>query len=267
MNRHRITLTTALAALAILAAGCVLPTGPDTVGVFVGAEKIGPDYKRGSIDKVTRIDDDVRVEGWATSYGFNANRNPASLEITLMNDDGIIISTATPVASLRRDDVTAAFPLFTGSTPGFIAELGDPSNDATRVCVTVRSRYGPEPIAPCKRIPAAPTVTTTTTTPATTTSTTTSTTTVPAPTLTVTGVNPTGGPSSGGDMVTITGTGFSAVVIVMIGGAPASFSTDSDTQIRFLTPPGVPGVAAVTVNDGTETSAIGPNTYYSYLPD
>jgi hypothetical protein len=97
MNRHRITLTTALAALAILAAGCVLPTGTDTVGVFVGGEKIGPDYKRGSIDKVTRIDDDVRVEGWATSYGFNANRNPASLVITLMNDDGIIISTATPV--------------------------------------------------------------------------------------------------------------------------------------------------------------------------
>jgi hypothetical protein len=266
MNRHRINLTTAIAALAILAAGCVVPSGTNEAEVFVGGERVGVGYGRGAIDEAARTGDKVRVSGWATSYGPDANLNPARIKITLKDDGHNKIATTTAVAKLLRNDVIARFPLFTGSKPGFAAELNDPGGAATQVCATVDYNDVPYAIAPCKRIPAAPIATTTTTT-TTTTSTTTTSTTVPAPSFTVTEVNPLGGNIAGGDVLVITGTGFSSVTQVRFGSTPAaSFNIDSDTQITVVTPPW-PAVEAVhvTVTDGIAISDVGTNTFFAFI--
>lgn len=62
-------------------------------------------------------------------------------------------------------------------------------------------------------------------------------TTTPAGTQTITSVNPQGGYP--GDIVTVTGTGFSGVTAVSINNAPVSqFSVDSPTQLSLMIPPG-----------------------------
>jgi len=74
--------------------------------------------------------------------------------------------------------------------------------------------------------------------------------------VTVTGVTPGVGPTTGGTPITITGTGFAPGSTVTIGGAPATGVTvTSPTTITATTPPGTAGGQPVTVTNpgGTGT--------------
>ncbi|WP_217439606.1 IPT/TIG domain-containing protein [Nocardia barduliensis] len=84
---------------------------------------------------------------------------------------------------------------------------------------------------------------------------------VPAPTLVTT--VPDSGPETGGNTVTLTGTGFTGTTAVNFGAATASsFTVDSDTRITATAPAGT-GTTAVTV-----TTAGGPSdgVLYTYVP-
>lgn len=70
--------------------------------------------------------------------------------------------------------------------------------------------------------------------------------TTPSPVIpTITSISPTSGLNSGGETVTITGTGFSysgsyPVRTVWFGGPNAAFVVDSNTQITVISPPNTP---------------------------
>ena len=77
------------------------------------------------------------------------------------------------------------------------------------------------------------------------------------------GLNPTSGPTAGGNTVIITGTGFTGATDVTFGGVPATTVTvDSDTQITVVAPPHVPADVDVIVEHPIGDSA--PVTY-AYL--
>lgn len=118
--------------------------------------------------------------------------------------------------------------------------------------------------------------------------------TAPAATLaapTVTAISPDHGGTGGGTLVTITGTNFLEVADVVvttpggsgtgsgfytytpvvtglsIGGtavAPGNFVVDSATQIRALTPAGIPGVADVIVTTASSNSGSSGSRLYTY---
>ena len=72
---------------------------------------------------------------------------------------------------------------------------------------------------------------------------------------TVTGLSPAGGVSSGGTVVTITGTDLSTTSAVYFGGtAASSFTVDSDTQITAVTRAQTNGTIDVTVTNSAGTS-------------
>ena len=82
---------------------------------------------------------------------------------------------------------------------------------------------------------------------------------------TVTGISPTGGPTTGGTSVIITGTNFTGATSVTIGGVAAtSVTVNSATQITATTPAGTAGAADVVVTTlgGTGTGT-GLYTYYA----
>ncbi|WP_344592857.1 IPT/TIG domain-containing protein [Streptomyces violaceusniger] len=70
-------------------------------------------------------------------------------------------------------------------------------------------------------------------------------TTVSAPTLT--NLNPTSGPTSGGNTVTLTGTNLTGATQVLFGATPATILTNTPTQITVNAPAGPPSVVNVTV--------------------
>jgi hypothetical protein len=76
---------------------------------------------------------------------------------------------------------------------------------------------------------------------------------------TVTGINPTSGPTNTGTSVTITGTGFTGATAVNFGTtAASSFNVNSDIQITAVSPVvGISGTVDVTVvtPDGTSTTS------------
>jgi hypothetical protein len=83
----------------------------------------------------------------------------------------------------------------------------------------------------------------------------------------VTGLSPSSGPTSGGTMVTVTGTDFSGATQVRFGSADAtSFSVLSPTQITAVSPPGAAGAVPVTVTTPAGTSAAAPASYFFYVP-
>jgi hypothetical protein len=88
-------------------------------------------------------------------------------------------------------------------------------------------------------------------------------TTVAAPT--VAGLNPTTGPTTGGTLVTITGTSFTGATAVDFGTVPATNVTlVNDTTITADSPAGT-GVVNVTVTTSSGTSAISPDDQFTYI--
>ena len=82
---------------------------------------------------------------------------------------------------------------------------------------------------------------------------------------TVTSVAPGTGPLTGGNTVTITGTGFTGATSVTFGGVDAtSFTVVSATQISAVVPSSA-SVATVSVNVTTPSGTNNVNTLYSYV--
>src|SRR5579859_1725034 len=80
----------------------------------------------------------------------------------------------------------------------------------------------------------------------------------------VTSIAPTTGPSGGGTLVTITGTGFTGAIAVGFDFADATnIAVASDTQVIAVTPPGTT-VANVTVVTPAGRSAINAAAQFSY---
>jgi alpha-tubulin suppressor-like RCC1 family protein len=84
------------------------------------------------------------------------------------------------------------------------------------------------------------------------------------PMATVTSVEPTGGPTTGGTAVTLTGTSFGAATAVKFGSAEAaSFTVNSETSITAVSPPGT-GSVDITVSTPGGTSAPGSSDKFTY---
>jgi hypothetical protein len=80
----------------------------------------------------------------------------------------------------------------------------------------------------------------------------------------VTGITPSGGPTTGGTLVTITGSGLTGAITVSFGGTLALPVFVSDGTVTVFSPPHIPGPAAVQVNTPSGTSpvtAFGTFTY------
>ncbi|WP_051133431.1 IPT/TIG domain-containing protein [Nocardia paucivorans] len=70
----------------------------------------------------------------------------------------------------------------------------------------------------------------------------------------ITAVEPTAGPTSGGNSVVITGTDFIGPLTVRFGNTATVFTIDSSTQITAVAPPGSPGTVQITVTGSGGTS-------------
>ena len=85
---------------------------------------------------------------------------------------------------------------------------------------------------------------------------------------TVTTLNPTSGPASGGTLVTITGTGFTHVSAVSFGSRlVTSFTVNSATSITATAPAQAGGLVDVTVTTLNGTSAITAGDRFTYIAD
>jgi hypothetical protein len=83
----------------------------------------------------------------------------------------------------------------------------------------------------------------------------------------VTSIAPVGGSYAGGDVVVITGTGFTQATGVTFGGvAGTAFSVDSDTQITVTAPAHAVGAVSLVVDDPSGNSAPTTFTYGPPLP-
>ncbi|WAP55073.1 IPT/TIG domain-containing protein [Streptomyces sp. S465] len=76
----------------------------------------------------------------------------------------------------------------------------------------------------------------------------------PTPTPTLTTLNPTSGPTTGGNTVTLTGTNLTGATSVTFGLNPATILTNSGTQITVSAPAGPPSSVNVTVTTPGGTS-------------
>lgn len=82
---------------------------------------------------------------------------------------------------------------------------------------------------------------------------------------TVTSLSPTGGPTTGGTSVIITGTNFTGATGVSFGATAAtSFTVNSATQITATSPAASAGTVDVTVTTGGGTSALNASDQYTY---
>ncbi len=82
---------------------------------------------------------------------------------------------------------------------------------------------------------------------------------------TVTNVNPTAGPTAGGNSVTITGTGFTGTTAVEFGSTTAtSFTINGATSITATAPAESAGTVNITVTTPGSTSATGTADHYTY---
>ncbi len=90
----------------------------------------------------------------------------------------------------------------------------------------------------------------------------------PAPAPTVTSVTPNSGLSTGGTVVTLSGTGFAAGATVLIGGVEATnVSVTSDTSLTAATPPHAAGTVDVVVrNPDGQTGTRGAAFTYTPAP-
>ncbi|MBT0770667.1 IPT/TIG domain-containing protein [Kineosporia sp. J2-2] len=81
----------------------------------------------------------------------------------------------------------------------------------------------------------------------------------------VTAISPGSGPTAGGTVVTITGTGLSTATSVRFGGVSAGFTVNSDTQVTATAPAGAAGLADVTVTTVGGTSATSAAGRFRYV--
>jgi hypothetical protein len=82
---------------------------------------------------------------------------------------------------------------------------------------------------------------------------------------TVTGVSPNTGSAAGGEMVTITGTGFTTASDVSFGSVSASFTVNDDGSITAITPAAsADGTVDVTVTNFGGTSVTGTADQFTY---
>ncbi|MBF6296968.1 IPT/TIG domain-containing protein [Nocardia amamiensis] len=77
---------------------------------------------------------------------------------------------------------------------------------------------------------------------------------------TITSLSPTSGPTSGGNSVVISGSGFTGPTTVRFGTTATTFTMDSPSQITAIAPPGT-GTVQVTVSNAGGTSNGFPYTY------
>jgi len=81
----------------------------------------------------------------------------------------------------------------------------------------------------------------------------------------VTALDPASGPFSGGTVVTITGSGFTADAVVLFGGTQAvAVELVSATTLRATTPAHLPGEVDVTVTTSSGRSATGPSSRFRF---
>lgn len=85
----------------------------------------------------------------------------------------------------------------------------------------------------------------------------------------VTAITPVRGDAAGGEIVTVTGSGFTGATGVHFGAVPApAMTVNSDIQITAVSPPApVGGTVDVTVTNPAGTSAIGPADQFTYTRD
>jgi hypothetical protein len=75
----------------------------------------------------------------------------------------------------------------------------------------------------------------------------------------------TAGPTAGGEIVIVTGYGFTGATAVTVGGTAATdWQVDSNTQVTLITPPKVAGSHNVIVTTPAGVSATGAQTAYVY---
>ena len=79
----------------------------------------------------------------------------------------------------------------------------------------------------------------------------------------ITSLSPSHGPSGGGTVVTITGTGFAASAIVKFGDIQAFTNQITETSIVAVAPAGT-GIVNVSVTVNTNVTAAGPQTQFQY---
>jgi len=81
----------------------------------------------------------------------------------------------------------------------------------------------------------------------------------------ITSISPTNGSISGGNSITIQGSGFAGATAVILGNRPAaSFNIISDTQIQAVVPLGTAGTVDVRVSVASQTSPLTRNDFYTY---
>jgi hypothetical protein len=81
----------------------------------------------------------------------------------------------------------------------------------------------------------------------------------------VTAISPASGPTGGGAVVSLTGTHLGEVSAVSFGGAPATFTLVSETQLFAVAPPSAAGAVDVSVVDAAGTAAA-PQTFTYLAP-
>ena len=83
----------------------------------------------------------------------------------------------------------------------------------------------------------------------------------------VTGISPPTGVARGGDLVTVTGTGFTGTIAVNFGSIPATnLTVVSDTQLTVTSPANAIGTVDVTITTPTGTSATSAADQFTYGP-
>lgn len=81
----------------------------------------------------------------------------------------------------------------------------------------------------------------------------------------ITSVSPSSGDVAGGDVITITGSGFTGATAVDFGFRPATlFVVLDDTSISATSPPGTSGTFDITVTAAAQTSVTSRDDFYTY---
>ncbi len=79
-------------------------------------------------------------------------------------------------------------------------------------------------------------------------------------------ISDTGGSTTGGEVVFVTGYGFNGTVAVTVGGTAATdWEVESNTRLALITPAHAAGAANVLVTNATGVSSVTPSAVYTYV--